>query len=365
MKTIKEGAASIKLSKYVFYNPEMEICRDISSLAVGAIGEKLTVCDAFSATGIRGIRYKKENKNVKKVAFVDISKKGARLIKENTKLNKLRGASVVKDDANRFLFNNSFELIEIDPFGSPSPYLYNAIRSFRMKKAGYLSITATDTAVLCGAHRGACIKNYGAMPLDNEFCHETAARILLGKIARIAAEFNFGITPLFSFSHRHFIKLFVKLEKGAEKAIQGVKSLGYVSYCRKCTNRERGALVLSKKCACGNPLEHAGPLWLGKLYEKSFIKKMEELNAERDYALKKGIGKILQRMECETDAPPFYFDLPLLCKKMRAPALPMETVLEKIRKKGFLACRTHFRDNGIKTDASLSVIQKAIKEGLR
>jgi len=365
MRTIGEGAAKIKLSKGVFYNPEMEICRDISSIAVGAVGEKIDICDAFSATGIRGIRYKKENKNVGKVTFVELSKKGTRLIKENIRLNNVRGATVVRDDANRFLFDNEFGLVEVDPFGSPVPYLYSTIRSFKRKKAGYLSVTATDTAVLCGAHRGACIKNYGAMPIDNEFCHETGARILIGKMARTASEFNFGIVPFFSFSHRHFIKVFVRLERGAEKAIEGMKSMGYLSYCEKCTNREWSPLVLSKKCRCGHPFQHGGPLWLGKLGEKNFIKSMRDINDARNYALKKNIGKILWRMEREAEMPPFYYDLHLLCKKMGIPALSIDKVIEKIRKKGYLGCRTHFRDNGIKTDASLPVVKRAIREGLR
>jgi len=59
MIRVKEGAASISLSGGVFYNPEMELCRDVSSLAIGAIGAgggKLHILDAMCASGIRGIR---------------------------------------------------------------------------------------------------------------------------------------------------------------------------------------------------------------------------------------------------------------------------------------------------------------------
>lgn len=364
-KIIEGGAAKIRLSKGVFYNPEMEICRDISSIGVGAIKENIDICDAFSGTGIRGIRYKKENKNVGKAAFVELSKKGVALIKKNIALNKVRGASVVKGDVNRFLLDNEFDFIEVDPFGSPVPYLYDTIRSFRRRKKGYISVTATDTAVLCGAHRNACIKNYGAIPIDNEFCHETGTRILLGKIAGTASEFNFGIVPLFSFSHRHFLKVFVRLERGAEKAVSAMKHLGYVSYCRKCLHREWGRLVLSKKCRCGHFFEHGGPLWLGLVYERKFVKRMRKISCKRKYRLLKKIEKILGRMGEEADMPPFYYDIHALCKRMGVPAVSMDGVIKRIKKKSGLACRTHFRDNGIKTDAFLSAVKRAIKEGLR
>ncbi|MEW6329606.1 MAG: methyltransferase, partial [Candidatus Micrarchaeota archaeon] len=224
---IREGLARILLEKGVFFNPEMELCRDISSLAVGALGEKLSVCDGCCAAGVRGIRYKLENKNVARVEFVDLSERACKLARKNIKLNRLRACSVHCGDLNLFLYKKNFDLLEIDPFGSPVPYLYAALRSFARVKEGILSVTATDMAVLCGAHPGACLKNYQARPIDNEFCHELAARILIGKIARTASEFNLGIGPLLTLSHQHFIKIFLRVRKGAKHAVESMRALGY------------------------------------------------------------------------------------------------------------------------------------------
>jgi len=65
-----EEGISFTAGKNVFYNPNMKFCRSVSSLAVGVIGGKLSVIDAFCASGIRGIRYAKENSNVEKLTFL-------------------------------------------------------------------------------------------------------------------------------------------------------------------------------------------------------------------------------------------------------------------------------------------------------
>ena len=64
-----EGKISFAISKGVFYNPEMELCRDIFSLAVGALKEKMSIVDCMCASGVRGLRYKKENRNATSLAL--------------------------------------------------------------------------------------------------------------------------------------------------------------------------------------------------------------------------------------------------------------------------------------------------------
>ncbi|PIN83084.1 tRNA (guanine(10)-N(2))-dimethyltransferase, partial [Candidatus Micrarchaeota archaeon CG11_big_fil_rev_8_21_14_0_20_47_5] len=161
---VKENGITLSVQKGVFFNPNMEICRDICSLAIGAIGKKMDVCDAFCASGVRGIRYKKENKNVGKTHFVDFSERAVECAKKNAKANGMNECSFAKEEVSRFLLctDSDFQFLEIDPFGSPAPYIFDACRHLsRMGKGErYLSITATDTAVLCGAEHSACVKDY-------------------------------------------------------------------------------------------------------------------------------------------------------------------------------------------------------------
>ncbi len=363
MKTelISEGKAKLQKSESVFYNPHMEFCRDISSLAVGAIGGEISLCDSFCASGIRGIRYKLENGNVAGVSFVDLSNKACLLARKNLKLNKVKG-KVHEKDVRKFFLENELDFLELDPFGTPAPYLHYAFNSLRAKKVGYVSATATDVAVLCGAHSAACLKVYQAHPIDNEFCHETGVRILLGKMAREAADSEIGIEPLISFSHLHYMKAIARVVKGAAPAVDSIRSLGYAGWCSKCLFHNAERLPSGKLCPeCGNLLEFAGPLWLGELNEKGFVERMRELNKERGYKNEKQIEKMLALISGECGMPVAYYDLHSLAKKLKQGAVGSERVMEALRAQGYRCAKTHFNPNAIKTDAPIAKVREAMK----
>ena len=338
----------------VFFNPNMNLCRSLSSLAVGAIGDEIDVVDAFCATGIRGIRYAKENTNVKSVTFLDIEEKAIKIAKKNAKKNRLK-ADFKEGNISRLAFDLIADFVEIDPFGTPSPYLLDSLRFFNPKKTAYLSVTATDVAVLCGGKTAPCLKNYHSKPMNNEFTHETGLRIMIKRIAEVAAEFNFGIAPLVSFSDKHYLKSVVRLKRGADDAFGSMKSLGYVSYDPKTGNRKH-----SQFPETGDPKpEYAGPLWLGELHEKGFLEKMKKLNQERNYSEKQEIGRMLSLFENEIAMPPYYYNIHNLCRILRLGDVPtMKELLERIREKGYRAERTHFSRISFKSDAPFDKIRE-------
>jgi tRNA (guanine26-N2/guanine27-N2)-dimethyltransferase len=73
---IEEGDVRIKIPQFekvsskapVFYNPAMELNRDLSVAALTVYqqmkDDDIKICDAFGGSGIRGIRYSKEIKGV-------------------------------------------------------------------------------------------------------------------------------------------------------------------------------------------------------------------------------------------------------------------------------------------------------------
>jgi len=360
---LKEGLAQINAPEGVFFNPHMQLCRDIFSLSIGALPEKkLTLCDGFAASGARGIRYKLENKNVSKLSLVDWSLTAAAACKKNIALNKLKSAHAYKNKIENFIAKHSFDFLEIDPFGTPAPYLHHAFSSFSLgdKKSAYLCATATDTAVLCGAHSDACYKIYQCAPLNCEFCHENAIRILISKIARSAADFEYGISPVFSFSHRHYVKVLLRVQKGAVPAVSSIKSLGHVSYCPKCLFREWGKFPTKKLCACGTPLLHAGPMWLGSLWEQPHVQKMLELLPSRPYLQQEQLGKTLPTISEEMLLPYFHYDAHTLSKKMRIGAPSLEKLQNSLLQKGFSYSRTHFSPTCFRTNAPLDEIKEAL-----
>jgi len=352
----------------VFYNPAMRFCRSFASLALGAIPEKkLRVCDAFCASGIRGIRYARENRNVDDVTFLDIDKRAIASAKKNAKANKVK-SSFMQGNISRLVFDICADFLEIDPFGSPAPYLYDSFRAFNPLKRAYLSVTATDVAVLCGGKTKACLKNYHSVPLNNEFTHETGMRIMIKKIAETAAEFNMGIEPLVSVSRQHFLKTVVKVTRGAELANDSMTKLGYVNFCESCGWRGSSQFPVSSCPNCSSRTQDtrhrtlfAGPLWLGELHERKTLERMADLNAKREYSDRDAIGKTLGRMQGEIGMPPFYYDIHQLCKLLNRKSVPkMDDVLSKMRKKGRAASRTHFSETAIKTDATLKTLESVI-----
>lgn len=83
-----------------------------------------------------------------------------------------------------------FDFLDLDPFGSPVEFLDTALRSVR--RNGVLAVTATDTGVLCGAYRNACLRKYLAEPIRGPLCHEAGLRILIGTVVRYAAKYDLG-----------------------------------------------------------------------------------------------------------------------------------------------------------------------------
>lgn len=347
-----EGSVKIHVPKGVFYNSEMELCRDIFSLAVGAIGGKIDIADAMCASGIRGMRYKKENPNAGKLALVDTSALAIACARKNARANKI-DCKCAKSEAGAFLRGNGFDFVELDPFGSPQPFLHDAARSFSKIRRGYLSATATDMAVLCGAHHAACLKNYASVPLDNEFCHENAVRILAATVARAFSPFNLAATPVFSFSHRHYIKILFSISFGSEGAVEGMKKIGFVSYCPSCLWRGASRFPSSSPCPhCSHALLIAGPLCIGRLWDTGFVSKMLALNAARRYKNCDRIEKLLRTIEEESRIHTYgYYDLHRLAKKSKKAIKAMDEAIFSLRSRGFAASRTHFCPTAIRTDA--------------
>ena len=73
--------------------------------------------------------------------------------------------------------NSRFDVIDIDPYGTPSIFLDAAIQA--VAEGGLLCITATDMPVLCGKYSETCFAKYGATSLKGSNCHEMVCGITL------------------------------------------------------------------------------------------------------------------------------------------------------------------------------------------
>lgn len=355
----------------VFYNPVMELNRDIAVLALQAyqrtVNREISVCEPLAGCGVRGTRFAVEVDGVKKVVMNDINEKAFKLASYNVEMNKLDKRVLVRNEDANFLLSSygaprkRFDAIDIDPFGSPTPYIDSAVRALR--SGGLLALTATDMAPLCGVYPKACIRKYRGKPLRTEYCHEIAVRLLAGCLATTAAKHDMGVDILFSHSTDHYIRLYAKIEHGARKADRTLQNMGYILHCFKCFHREtvKGPLLSEHhgKCGeCGSKLDVAGPLWLGKIFDKHFCGLMEREAEGKKLRFKRRIWKILALTREESEAPVTYYVLDKICDALALSTPPIKKVMEALREKGFQAFPTHFNPRGIRSNASA----KAIKE---
>jgi len=341
-KIIQESKAKIKVPEEkkvskklpVFYNPVMKLNRDISILLLNSIENKnMQIALPLAGTGIRGIRFLLELKKdkIKYISFNDWNKEAVKIIKQNLKLNKLKSnkIQIKNQDANLFLLNSTgFDYIDIDPFGTPNPFLDAAVK--RLSRKGILAVTATDTSSLAGTFPLACLRKYWAKPLRNETKHENGIRILIRKVQLIGAQFNKALIPIFSYSVEHYYRIFFKVEKAKQKTDKLLKNHDYY--------------------------KEAGPMWLGSLWASKLINNMIKDCKEES------ISKFLKiiKQESKINAVGFY-DIHKFCKKHKLKIPKKQILIKNIRKAGYKATETSFTPEGIRSNISKQALIKVLK----
>ena len=377
LKIIEEGKVKIKFPDFdkvssdapVFYNPKMEFNRDNSILALQAyqkeVDREINICDLFGGSGIRGIRYKKEIDGVGEVSVNDISPLANEFTRINAELNDVE-VNIDQKEANIELRTNMglFDVIDIDPFGTPSPFVDSA--AYNLKRDSLLCLTATDTSCLSGTYPEPCIRKYNAKPYKSEYYHENGIRILIGFAALTLAKYQKHIEVKMSHSTEHYMRVYLKVIKGSKATDKSLKNIGYISHCRNCLYRTEShglATSVPDICPeCGEKLITAGPLWLGPIQNKEFIESMIEIADEKELNTKKKVLKLLNSCKMEADAPATFYDIHMVCRSLKISAPKLDLVFDKLKENGFYAVKTHYSPLGIKTDASSRELIEIVKE---
>jgi len=387
-ETIPEGQVKVivpKLSDYiktpsdyapskapVFYNPTMEMNRDIAILALQTyqkmLGSEISVSEPMTGCGLRGVRFAVEVTGVRQVSLNDINPKSANLASFNVRLNNATDRILIfNEDANLFLSRNAapkkrFDYVDIDPFGTPVRYIDSALRALR--NHGLIGLTATDMAPLCGVHPRACIRKYGGQPLRTEYCHELAVRLVVGCLTMTAAKHDQGVEVLFSNSIDHYVRAYATVRYGAKVADTSVKQMGYILHCFLCFHRETVlgiASFLKQVCPnCGARLSVAGPLWLGRIANKKFCSLMMNEIEGRTLKNEKRLLKLMFLVHNEAEGQITYYTVDKICDKLNLPVPPQKNVLNKLRADGFQAILTHFNSRGFRTDAPVNKVKEVI-----
>ncbi|CAD7927343.1 unnamed protein product [Amoebophrya sp. A120] len=246
----------------VFYNPAQVYNRDLSIviLTVYSVMKRLeekekerkrildgkqiyeayegvSVLEALAASGLRSVRYWKEVPFVKNITVNDFDETAVKHMKENLKANDVPSDKVRPNhgDAIMHCYTEGFkayDVIDLDPYGTASPFLDAAIRG--IKNGGLLCVTSTDMPILGGNHPEACFYRYGGTPLKAKYVHEMSLRLLLNAIQSTAARHQRVVEPLVCASMDFYIRVFVRVRDSPLQAKDLAKNTGIVFQCVQC-----------------------------------------------------------------------------------------------------------------------------------
>ena len=338
----------------VFYNRRMELNRDATVLFLSVM-KPSGYLDAMGATGIRGLRVASECGIP--VTINDYDPDACDLIRKNVAASGL-DVEVTCRNVHGVLAERRFDAVDLDPFGSPAPFIDSGIRGARH----LLMVTATDTAPLCGAHKRAGIRRYFAQPLNTEYHAETGLRILLGFVAREAVKYDRGIEPLFCFTREHFIRVHVRLLQGVSAADRTIDRIGYLHQCPGCPERDEqpGLLPEPGLCTrCGVRMVPIGPLWLGAVQDNRLIARMQDAVPGLKIQTAPKLGVLLDVLSQELPIS-YHYDYHRIAKYGKVSPLPIRDLITSLQGAGYAAGRAHYSGTAVKTDAPVSEIIRVL-----
>jgi len=406
---VKEGQAEVLFPSLndVFYNPVQEFNRDLSTAVIQAhaaqnldvmkhepgevCDDGITVLEALAASGLRSIRFAKEIRGLKSIVANDWSKQATESIRRNAVHNKVEDMVTAHNgDASLLMYKHKqvkdrFNVIDLDPYGSPTPFLDSAVQA--VSDGGLLCVTATDMAVLCGNSPETCYTKYGAIALKTRSCHEFALRILLQCLESHANRYGRYIEPLLSLSIDFYCRVFVRVHTGQAMCKQSTSKLGHVYQCTGCeslamqplgrlTTHKAGGQNMKYCLPTGPPVDRAcahcthshhigGPVWIAPIHNYDFVTDLKQsLQDDHFQTYPRMVGMLSMVLEELQDIPLFY-ELARLCNITKQSQGKITLYLSALLNAGYRVSLTHANKHGIKTDAPNSFIWSMMRAWAR
>lgn len=373
---IKEGKTSLlvpssALSQSVppknpaFFNPNAKWNRDISMLVYKVYtssSKNKTLADSICGVGARGLRASVEVPQIETIYFNDLNPIAIEFAKESAKLNQVQDKCIFKtNEVCKFLnFEEReirrFDIVDLDPFGSPSPYVDCVLRS--VSNGGLISITATDTAVLCGVYPSVCYRKYYGFPIRSEYSNEIGVRLLVSFIALNATRFDLSVVPYFCHSNLHYLRVYLKIIFSNSLANTVSSKIGFVKHCQKCKSRRVEKIREHNLVCdlCGAKCIMAGPLWIDSIFDSDFVNSMlnELKNSENSTSPRNDHNRLLKMMQiCTSELPiPAYFETDSIASSAKKSSISLDKVISTLASNGFQSSKTTMNEKGFKTNAS-------------
>jgi tRNA (guanine26-N2/guanine27-N2)-dimethyltransferase len=384
-KLITEGTAKLLHStkNEVFYNNVQVFNRDMSTLAIQMFLDKnpckegATLLEALSASGLRSIRYFKEIEGLKQIIANDLSLDAVDEIKRNLEYNEVSEKDVIPNHGDAIVYMQQnvgkFEIVDLDPYGSASPFLDSALSS--LKDKGLLCVTCTDMAVLAGGQIGACYAKYGSIPFKSPACHEMGLRILLASINQIASKKGKFIVPLMSCSIDFYCRIFLQVFNSQNEAKNALTKSSHVLKCSSCdyidfiplATVKKGKYVIpdldhNAKCTvCSGKIKIAGPIWSEPIHNTEFVTSaLDRVTKEKlNFATSTRMIGFLTVISKEIARSPLYYDVPTITSHLKLAAPKISLIRSVIANAGYLVSQSHCNQDALKTTAPISFIYSA------
>lgn len=341
-----------------FFNPNAKLSRDFSIIAYKSYAKNLdekSMADALAGVGARAVRTAVEVEELDEVYINDANPIALDMARESSRLNNVeRKCKFSINEVCKFLMEHSSKsfrmgIVDLDPFGTPAPYIDCALRA--VNDDGMLSLTATDTPVLCGIYPDVSTRRYYGRSINVEYGNEIGLRLLLGLTSMVASRLELGIKPLFVHSIRNYLRVYTKVNVGSRYAEEMPSKLGRIYHCFYCKNRAYTKNEEHMVCdTCNKPMKIAGPLWIESMFDENFVEQMLS-HVDQCYVDKK-CKKLLALSKEEIGMPPTYFSIDKIAERVKTTPPSISAMIDKLHSSGFSATRTSLRLNGFKTDAT-------------
>jgi tRNA (guanine26-N2/guanine27-N2)-dimethyltransferase len=331
----------------VFYNGAMALDRDVHVAVTTALaaerGPFEKGWELLAATGVRGLRVLHESGGLRTLVCTEGGRDAIGVLARNAARYASEGARSQPWDSRVALAAAGFDWVDVDPFGSPLPFLDAAVAA--LSEGGLLSVTATDLLVLAGVQREATERRYGARPVRGRLGPEGGLRILLGAMAERAAARSLAVQPALAYMHDHYVRVYARLVRASEAP----PPVGTIELDRWTGPELPGP----------GPL---GPMWLGPLFEPAVVGRLRvPATAEHPHEL----TALLARWREESGADvPFYYESNSVAKATNIPSPPpTDWFVESLRAEGFRAARSAARDGAFRTNAPRERVYALARSG--
>lgn len=386
---------------------------------------ELRILEALAASGLRSIRYAKEIAPLvpKKIIANDLSASACASITSNAARNGpySNGTTITAShsDAVDVMMKHrkptstdavmgSFEVVDLDPYGSPSVFLDGAVQS--VVNGGVLCVTATDLAILAGTNPEKCHSKYGCMPIHRPYGHEMALRIVLASIESAANRFGRHIVPQLSLKLDFYVRVFVRVYDSAAEVKKSPTRLAHVYQSKGCDTYHvvplaggslegRGARArdganppppptaadkgqpsrlpkeVMRPCdETGQDWMVGGPIWCAPTNNPAFIDAcLEALDLKHHQAHRRSpdvgmvlkyrdrVQGILAAVRNELHDVPLYMSTSSIFRTIHTTQAPLERIQAALVNAGYEVSQVHHDPQSIKTTAPCAVVWDIVR----